>query len=190
MAIPRRIVVATAALASLTLVGTAQTASAAALVLGAGLATVCSKAAIAGRSDPKSIETCTIALETQAMGPRDRAGTFVNRGVLKLRRRSYDESRSDFAAALRLKPDLGEAYVNWGASLIAQARYGEGLSEIDRGLALGVDEPAKAWFNRAIALEGLDDPKAAYLAYQKAAELAPDWKEPQVQLTRFTVSRR
>lgn len=190
MAIPLKLSLTTVAMAGLALAFQVQAASAASVVLGAGLATVCSKAAIAGRSDPKSIETCTIALETQAMGPRDRAGTFVNRGVLKLRRKAYEDSRSDFAAALRLKPDLGEAHVNWGASLIAQARYAEGLSEIDRGLTMGVDEPAKAWFNRAIAHEGLDDPTAAYLAYQKAAELAPDWKEPQVQLARFTVSRR
>jgi len=187
---PRSIVLASATAAVVALLGSTQPASAASVVLGAGLATVCSKAAIAGRSDPKSIETCTIALETQAMGPRDRAGTFVNRGVLKLRRKSYDDSRADFASALRLKPDLGEAHVNWGASLIAQAKYAEGLSEIDRGMALGVDEPAKAWFNRAIAHEGLDDPTAAYLAYQKAAELAPEWSEPQKQLARFTVSRR
>ena len=165
-------------------------ASGAALVLGQGLATTCSKAAIGNRKDLKSIETCTMALETQALGPRDRAGTFVNRGILKLRRKAYEDARTDFAEALRLDPDLGEAYVNWGASLIAENRYAEGLSEIDRGMALGLDEPEKAWFNRAIAYEGLNDPKNAYLAYQKAIELAPDWQEPQVQLTRFSVTRR
>ncbi|NBB15418.1 tetratricopeptide repeat protein [Caulobacter sp. SLTY] len=165
-------------------------ASGASLVLGQGLATTCSKAALSDRKDLKSIDTCTQALETQAMGPRDRAGTFVNRGILKLRRKSYDDARIDFAEALKLDPDLGEAYVNWGASLIAENRYAEGLSEIDRGMALGVDEPEKAWFNRAIAYEGMNDPKNAYLAYQKAVELAPEWQAPQVQLTRFSVTRR
>lgn len=186
---PSRLAYATAAVAALSLIASTP-ASAAAVVLGAGLATVCSKAAITGRNDKKSIETCSQALETQAMGPRDRAGTFVNRGILKLRRGSYDEARNDFSNALRLSPDMGEAYVNWGASLIAENRYAEGLSEIDRGMTLGVDEPEKAWYNRAIAYEGLGDPKNAYLAYQKAVELAPDWQAPQKQLTRFSVTRR
>jgi tetratricopeptide (TPR) repeat protein len=178
-----------AAVATLSL-AIAAPATGASIVLGVGLANVCSRAAIEGRSDLRSIDTCTTALETQAMGPRDRAGTYVNRGILKLRRKAYDDARGDFATALRLEPDLGEAYVNWGASLIAEKRYAEGLSEIDRGLALGVDEPEKAWFNRAIAFEGLNDPKSAYFAYRKAAELAPDWQEPQLQLTRFSVSTR
>ncbi|MBI1407419.1 MAG: tetratricopeptide repeat protein [Caulobacter sp.] len=186
---PSRLAYAAAAVTALSMIASTP-ASGAAMILGQGLATVCSKAAIAGRNDKKSIETCTQALETQAMGPRDRAGTFVNRGILKLRRKSYDEARVDFAEALRLSPDLGEAYVNWGASLIAENRYAEGLSEIDRGMSMGVDEPEKAWFNRAIAYEGLGDPKNAYLAYQKAVELAPEWQAPQRQLTRFSVTRR
>lgn len=184
-----KVVFMSAALATMVFASAAP-ASGAALILGAGLATVCSKAAIAGKADVKSIETCTLALETQAMGPRDRAGTFVNRGVLKLRRGNYDDARIDFAEALRLSPDLGEAHVNWGASLIAEKRYGEGLSEIERGLKLGVDEPEKAYFNQGIAYEGLGDATAAYLAYSKAAELAPAWQEPQVQLARFTVTRK
>jgi hypothetical protein len=95
---------ATAALTVAAIIA-ATPASGAALVLGAGLATVCSKAAIGGRQDLKSIDTCTLALETQAMGQRDRAGTFVNRGILKLRRASYDDARTDFANALRVEFD-------------------------------------------------------------------------------------
>lgn len=187
---PKKIALAAAAMTAATLFAAVAPASGASLVLGAGLATVCSKAALAGRNDLKSIDTCTMAIETQAMGPRDRAGTFVNRGILKLRRASYDDARADFANALRLEPNLGEAYVNWGASLIAEQKYAEGLSEIDRGMALGVDEPEKAWYNRAIAYEAMGDPKNAYLAYQQAIALAPEWKEPQLQLTRFSVTRK
>lgn len=187
---PKKIAFAAAAMTAATLFIAVTPASSASLVLGAGLATVCSKAALAGRNDLKSIDTCTTAIETQAMGPRDRAGTFVNRGILKLRRASYDEARTDFANALRLEPNLGEAYVNWGASLIAENKYAEGLSEIDRGMALGVDEPEKAWYNRAIAYEAMGDMKQAYLAYQQAVALAPEWNEPQLQLTRFSVTRK
>ncbi|RYF93069.1 MAG: tetratricopeptide repeat protein [Caulobacteraceae bacterium] len=186
---PSKIAFAAAALTAVSIIA-ATPASGAVLVLGQGLAKTCSDATIAGRDDLKAIETCSLAIQTQAMGHRDRAGTFVNRGILKLRRSSYDAARADFADALRLSPDLGEAYVNWGASLIAERRYAEGLSEIDRGMALGVEEPEKAWFNRAIAYEALGDARQAYLAYQQAVALAPEWAPPKLELARFTVTSK
>ncbi|ATQ42279.1 hypothetical protein [Caulobacter mirabilis] len=164
-------------------------ASAAAFVLGGGMANACSQAAIAGRDDRASIEVCTQALESQPLLRRDRAGTLVNRGVIQLRRKAYAEAGRDFDAALALEPGLGEAFVNRGAAFIAQRRYREGVDQIDRGLALGPDEPEKADFNRALAWEGLDDMKAAWLDYQKALELRPDWDAPRQELTRFTVAR-
>lgn len=129
-------------------------------------------------------------METELLNPRDRAGTFVNRGVLKLRRAAYSDATDDFDAAVRLQPQMGEAYVNRGAAAIGRKRYAEGLSDINRSIELGVSEPEKAYYNRAIAHEGLDDPKAAYFDYQKALEIAPDWPAPREQLVRFTVSRR
>lgn len=159
-------------------------------VLGGGLAQGCAEAAIRGEDDPRFQDTCTLALETELLVPRDRAGTFVNRGVLKLRRAAYADAARDFDSALGLLPDLGEAYVNRGAAWIGRKRYAEGLSDINRSLELGVSEPEKAYYNRALAYEGLDDPKAAYFDYQKALEIAPEWEAPREQLTRFTVSRR
>lgn len=182
-------VFAFAALSSL-LALSAGPASAAAFVLGGGMANACSKAALEGRDDRASLELCNQALESQPLVGRDRAGTFVNRGVIQLRRKAYADAQRDFDAALRIEPEFGEAFVNRGAALVAQRRYREGVAEIDRGLALGPDEPEKAYFNRAIAWEGLDDMKAAWLDYQKALELRPDWEAPRRELLRFSVSRQ
>ncbi|MBP7704958.1 MAG: hypothetical protein KA105_06690 [Caulobacter sp.] len=165
-------------------------ASAAAFVIGGGMADACSQAAVQGRDDRASLDTCTVALESQPLVGRDRAGTLVNRGVIHLRRKAFIDARRDFDAALRLEPQLGEAFVNRGAAYIAERRYSEGVAEIDRGLALGADEPEKAYFNRALAWEGLDDMKAAWLDYQKALELRPDWEAPRRELARFSISRQ
>ncbi len=164
-------------------------ASAAAFVLGGGMADACSKAAIEGRDDRQSLALCDMALESQPLLRRDRAATFVNRGVIQLRRKDYVEARADFDTAVKLDPTMGEAFVNRGAALVAQRRFQEGVVEIDRGLALGADEPEKAYFNRALAWEGLDNMKAAWLDYQKALEIRPDWEAPRRELTRFTVTR-
>ncbi len=176
-----------AGIATLAAAGSSQ---AAVTVIGGGLAQACSKAAIGGEDDPKFQELCTMALETEFLNARDRAGTYVNRGVLKLRKAAYPDASRDFNMALRIKPDLGEAYVNRGAASIGQKRYAESLSDINKGLELGVDEPAKAYYNRALAHEGLEDAKSAYFDYQKAVEMSPEWSAPKEQLTRFTVSRR
>ena len=167
----------------------AGSASAAAFVLGGGMANACSRAAIEGRDDRESLRLCDMALETQPLLRRDRAATFVNRGIIQLRRKDYAEARRDFDIAVKLDPSMGEAFVNRGAALVAQRRFREGVVEIDRGLALGADAPEKADFNRALAWEGLDDMKAAWLDYQKALEIRPDWEAPRQELTRFTVTR-
>lgn len=163
---------------------------AAVTVLGGGSAQACSHAALAGETDMKFERLCTEALEMEMLSPKDRAGTYVNRGVLKLRRSQFDAATSDFDRAVRTKPDMGEAYVNRGAAAIGAKRYAASLADINRGLELGLAEPEKAYFNRALAYEALDNVKAAYFDYQKALELKPLWTAPQEQLTRFKVSRQ
>ena len=73
---------------------------------------------------------------------------------------------------------------------IAEHRYSDGLADLNKGISLGVEEPEKAYYNRALAYEGLDDVKSAYFDYQKALEIAPNWAAPKQELTRFHVTRR
>ena len=179
-----RTILAMAALAILA----AQGARAAVTVLGSDSAEQCSKAAIAGKSDLADQYVCTRALNEDVLDAADRAGTFVNRGVMKLRRGEWEASHADFNAAIALEPNLGEAYLNRGAMWLGEKNYGAGLKDLDRALQLGVKEPEKAYFNRAIAYEGLDDEKAAYFDYQKALQLKPGWILPERELLRFHVS--
>ena len=165
-------------------------ADAAVTVIGGGLAEDCSKAAIRGRSDRSSIETCNLALSTEMLDTRDKAGTYINRGVMRMRTRAFSDAHSDFNTAIAIAPKIGEGWVNRGAVFIAEKRYQEGLSDINRGLDLGVVEPEKAYYNRALAYEGLEDAKSAYLDYQQAVTLKPNWLLPQQQLLRFTVTHR
>ena len=159
-------------------------------VLGGGMARQCSNAALSGLSDAKSENICTTALDTELLGLRDRAGTYVNRGVLKLRRKEFASAEWDFNRAIQTKSDLGEAYINRGAAEVGSKRYAEGLTDLNKSIELGVTEPEKAYYNRALAFEGLDDLKAAYLDHQKAVELSPEWDAPRRVLARFTIQRR
>ena len=170
------------------LAGTAAQASV--TVLGGGMARDCSRAAFNGESATRYEMLCTQALESEVLSLKDRAGTYVNRGVFKLRRAEYAKASGDFTRAVGLNPGLGEAYVNRGAAAVGDRRYADGLADLNRAIELGVGEPEKAYYNRALAYEGLDDLKAAYFDYQKAAELRPAWEAPKRELARFSVERR
>ena len=165
-------------------------AEAAVTVIGGGMAEACSKAAVDGETGAKFEKLCTEALDTEFMDYRDRAGTIVNRGVFKLRRGAYREASQDFDAAVKLQPKMGEAYVNRGAAAVGERHYAEGVDDLSKAIDLGVREPAKAYYNRALAYEGLDETKSAYFDYKKASEIAPEWTAPRDQLVRFSVSQR
>lgn len=157
-------------------------------VLGGGLAQACSDAVNRGETGPRIDLICTQALDTEALLAGDRAGTFVNRGVVRLRDGRYPDAIKDFDIAIELKPKFGEAFVNRGAARIGAHQFREAVADLDKALSMDVLEPQKAYYNRALAYEWLDNPKAAWLDYNKALELAPDWDLVKQQLTRFTVS--
>jgi tetratricopeptide (TPR) repeat protein len=182
-----RILGAAAVLAAAAL-GAAGTAHAAVTVQGSGLAEQCSTAAKAGSDTPVDEAVCTQSIQEELMPARDRAGTYVNRGCIRLRAKRYDEAIADFDTAIQYQADLAEAYVNRGAAEIGKHRFKESVADLDKAIALGVQEPEKAYYDRAVAHEWLEDYKAAYLDYQKALEIAPDWNLVNQQLARFTVS--
>ena len=159
-------------------------------ILGESKAAQCSQAALWGRDDEKSLAICDVAITEEPMDQMRRASTFVNRGIIHMRRREWEQAHSDFNDALARKPELGEGWVNRGALLIGTKRFAEGLADTNKGLELGIGEPEKAYYNRAIAYEGLGDATAAYYDYSQALALSPEWELPKKELTRFTVTRR
>ena len=179
-----------AAAGAAVLLGSAGTGHAAITVLGGGYAQACSEAALSGEVEKRFEDLCTLALDTEILDLRDRAGTLVNRGVFKLRRLDYGAALKDFDAAVKQDPRLGEALVNRGAARIGLKQPEAALADINRAFELGVPEPAKAHFNRALAHEKLGDLKSAWLDYSRAAELDPEWDAPRKELSRFTVSRK
>lgn len=159
-------------------------------VFGGDLARACFQAAKFGDVRSDANRDCTLAIETEPLSTRDLAGTYVNRGVVYMQHQAWRDAQADFETAMKLMPGLGEAIVNRGAALVAQHRYTDGIADLTRGLALSPEEPEKAYFNRALAYEGLNDEKSAYFDYLKASEIAPKWTAPRDELARFTVVQR
>jgi tetratricopeptide (TPR) repeat protein len=177
----------TASLASLSVVGPAR---AAVSVYASDQARDCYIAAKFGDKQQRGVEDCTGAIRTPGLNKHDHAGLLVNRGVIHLAYGRYQTAIDDLTASIKLDPTIGDAYVNRGAALIALKKYAEGRADIDKGLPLNPDEPQKAYYNRGLANDYLDDEKAAYFDYLKASQLDPDWDLPKKELTRFTVTTK
>jgi tetratricopeptide (TPR) repeat protein len=154
------------------------------------MAQSCWQAAIHERADAAAISQCNLAIEDELLSRHDMAGTFINRGVLEMVLGRNEAARGDFDRAIAIEPKLGEAWADRGAVSLGQSRYQDAVKDITKALSLGVDQPEKSYFNRALAYEAMDDEKSAYFDFLQAQTLAPAWELPKKELLRFTVTRQ
>lgn len=167
----------------------AETASAQVFVIGNGLGGECYQKT---KNDYISFrdadQTCTRALREQVMTRSNRAATYVNRGVLRMRAGKYDAALADYAEATDLNPELGAAFLNEGAAHIYRQDFAAALAPLDRAIELESADLFAAYYNRAIAKENTGDVSGAFHDFETALELKPGWDLAERQLTRFTVS--
>lgn len=175
------------ALAFLGLVATAGEAGAVVIVVGGGAGTQCYATAEFG--DPfKAFDICSKALADQQMSVRDRAATYVNRSVVRLRVHDYNGAVADCDLSIARVPTIGEAYVNRGAALINLGRSQDALTDLNKAIDLGLDKVHLAYYNRGLAKEKLNDARGAYADYKKALDLDPTFTMAAEELKRFTVN--
>lgn len=154
------------------------------IVIGGGLALDCYKAAEYGHGTDTTI--CDRALD-EPMINRDRAATYVNRSVLRLRANNADAALADCDTSIRINSQLGEAFVNRGAALMSLGRPAEAIESLSHGIALGVVKMHYAYYDRAMAREDSGDLKGAYEDYQHALAADPSFTLAADQLRRFKV---
>ena len=166
----------------------AMPASAAMTVVGSGYAHSCYVSAESRRATSSDINFCTTALTEDALTDRDRAATYVNRGILMMRKKDYDKAIADYEAAIKTRPEMAEAWVNKGIALVYKTgRDEEAISALTKGIELKTSRPEVAYYSRGLAYELTGDAKNAYYDYKQASELRPDWEEPARQMLRFQV---
>lgn len=158
------------------------------VVQGKGGAAQCYDYAMAGNEGSRTaISTCTEALD-EVISMKDQAATFVNRGVLYMRKGDQEKASADYQAALAIKPNLTQAYVNNGASLIRQKKFDEALASLNTALE-DMDSPtrAAALYNRAIALDWKQDYNGAYRDLKAALAIKPEWDAALNLISRYEV---
>ena len=163
-------------------------AAAAVTVIGGTAARTCYEAADSPSSPTQeTLSACDRALAAEPLAPRDVVATHVNRGILRVRGGDLAGGIADFDSAIRLDPNVGEAWFNRGAALLRRSAPTEALPSFEAAVALGIDRPALAFLGRAVAYEALGNVRAAYADYRRASELEPGWERPRAELARFSL---
>lgn len=158
-------------------------------VVGAGMAHDCFIAAKSGVNLRAGIAVCNMALAEEMLSARARAGTYINRAVMKSALGQIDEAMADYNSGLSLDDELGDGYVDRGAALITLKRYDEAIADINRGIALGQSYEHVGYYNRGVAEFFLGRVTQSYYDFKKASEIAPDFRPASEQLKNFVVTR-
>jgi tetratricopeptide (TPR) repeat protein len=93
-------------------------------------------------------------------------GTFVEL-------EAYENAITSFDHALKIKPDLHEAWNNRGTALFNLVRLEEAIASYDEALKIKPDKD-EAWNNRGIALGHLGRLEEAIISFDNALKIKPD----------------
>lgn len=165
-------------------------ASAVDIVIGRTLASACYDASLASTVSRSGLNDCSRSLEEEVLSDDDRASTYVNRGILKMRTGDLAGADRDFDLAIRLDAKGAEAYLNKAFVRLRQGNFGAALPYLDRSIEERTIRPALAHYARAIAHEELGDLRSAYADLNRARDLDPKWSLPVQQLARYKVGNR
>lgn len=167
---------------------TAPLANAQVTVIGGGIARDCYEAVKFNLMRASEAEDlCTRALELEALNPSNKAATYTNRGVLRMRKGDYDKALSDYAISKKMRPRTGATWLNEGAAYIFKKDYNSALVSLEKAIELESEDLYAAYYNRAIAREHAGDIEGAYYDFVKSKELNPDYANTDLQLSRFQV---
>jgi tetratricopeptide (TPR) repeat protein len=136
------------------------------------------------------IDACNRAIKEDALTPKDRASTFINRGIVRSYLNDLVGALEDYDKALSIKPDFAEAFANRGSVFIRMERYDDALVALNKALALELKKPERVYYNRAIVYEKQGMMRQAYEDLRKAVEIAPLWHQPKRELMRYQVVER
>ena len=145
----------------------------------------CESAAFSGDNSGRAIGACDSVLRSASVSDETRARVLANRGAIAVRRGEAGPAISDLEEALRLAPEMPEAWLSLAGARIEARQYNAAIEAARTALELAIRQPELAHFNIAIAHESAGRLDLAYASYAEAARLAPDNARLQAQPRRF-----
>jgi tetratricopeptide (TPR) repeat protein len=158
------------------------------IVVGSGAANACWRAAEFGMGNMNiGFAACSRALAQPGQSTYNKAATYVNRAVLRMRAGDNSGALADADAATSFSPNMGEAHVNRGAALLNLMRPDQALTAIDLGLDRGTKRLHLVYYNRAAAKYLLGDIPGSYYDYIASSEADPEYAPAIEALSHFEV---
>jgi len=166
------------------------TASAAVFSLGGPLSKLCYSAALSQDSRDQAIDGCSRSLQEEPLAARDRAATYVNRGILLMTRGQYRSADADFDSAIGIDQRLSDAWLNKGFLRLRTGNGREALPLLQKGIDAGTNRQALALFARGVAYEQMGEFRSAYADLRRAHALEPKWSLPTEYLASYQIVSR
>jgi tetratricopeptide (TPR) repeat protein len=160
------------------------------LTLGGPLSYLCYQSALAADGRSSALEGCTRALDEEALATKERAATYVNRGIVLMSGGRLSQADADFDAALKLDQGLPDGWLNKGFLRLRTGNGRDALPFIQRGIDAGPANRALAIFARGVAHEQMGEFSEAYADLKNAQRLAPGWSMPTEYLATYRVKPR
>lgn len=159
------------------------------LTIGTSDARLCYEASTLDHpSRSNAVDTCREAIAAPETSRRDRAATYVNLGIVHAKLGDHQPALEAYNTAIEVMPSLAEAYLNRGALHLRQdSGLDAAIADFTRSLELGLNEPYKAHYNRALAYERLDQLEEAYADLNTAVAMQPEWELARQELERYSV---
>jgi tetratricopeptide (TPR) repeat protein len=138
----------------------------------------------------KAINACNEAVLNSQDDQFNLMAAYVNRADVRLRMLDFEAAVADSEKAIALDSNQPVAQLNRGAGMVGMKRYQDAVEALNQAITLNIDRMEVAYFNRALAREGMGDIQGAYQDYKKSLELNPKFALAAQELTRFTVVKR
>ena len=158
--------------------------------VGGPLSRLCYEAALNQDDRASALQGCSRALDEEALTTAERAGTFVNRGIIEMLRNQDSAADSDFDAALKLNPNLPDAWLNKGFLRLRNGDGRDALPLLQQGIDRKPERQALAIFARGVAYEEMGEYNSAYADLRLAHQLEPHWSLPSEYLSHYRVVTR
>ena len=107
-----------------------------------------------------------------AQDGRTEAASELDLGLKEAKAGNLENAVQHFREAVKLAPDLPQAYQFLGTALISQEHFDAAIVELNHAVQLKPDY-YEAYYNLAVAYRGKGDSEAARAAYARARELGP-----------------
>lgn len=136
------------------------------------------------------LDACTRAIDYGNLKRGDLAGTYVNRGIVETALAYYQDAFADYHHAMKVNPELPEAYVGRGNIYFLAEKYNEAVKDYTKALDLKISRDYIAHLNLGMAYEKLGRVTDAEANYQRALELQPGWKLAKDKLDRLLAKQK